>query len=279
MNATFAAAQELLDAFPKSYYFAPVQILRSRVMLARGDRKGAQERLDSIGTAPGMNARDYFDAKIEKIYLFSFKTAGRNKAKYAETRGLYDQLVKEIEGRRGGTEEAGIQRLKALVGIGKCLVFEDDFVKARPYFDKVVGDGLSLLDKQLLAQAYTGMGDVTYAAVKKELAAGNVDKARLPDIQDQLTQAALHYLRVAKFYVENAGDELYPATVGVARVWATQFTIGGEKDCDLAQRASKFFFEAHKMLPNGETKSLLTNEVRQFLAKRDEACKAAEAPK
>ena len=43
LDATFNAAQQLLDAFPKTYYFAPVQIMRARILYARGDRKSARE--------------------------------------------------------------------------------------------------------------------------------------------------------------------------------------------------------------------------------------------
>lgn len=272
LDATFNAAKELLEAFPKSYYFAPVQILRARILYTRGDRKSAGEMLDSVTTAPAMNARDYFEAKLTKVYLLEFKTAGEDKAKYAKTRQSYEGVLREISA-RGANDEAGIQRLKANVGIGKCFVFEGNFAKAKPYFENVIKDRASLEDKRLLAQAYTGLGDVTYAGVKAELAGGKVDESKLPEIQERLTDASLHYLRVAKFYVEYAGDELYPATVGVARVWATQFTLGGEKDCDMAQRAVKFFIAAHKMLPRGELRALLTSEVKLFLAKRNEVCK------
>jgi tetratricopeptide (TPR) repeat protein len=277
-DATFAAAQELLDAFPKSYYMAALQDKRARILYSRGDRKGARAALDSVITAPGMNARDYFEAKLAQVYLFQFKVAGKNKAKYAKARQEYENILREI-GARGANQEAAIQRLKANVGIGKCFVYEQEYAKARPYFDRVIADPASLEDKQLLAQAYTGLGDVIYAEVKAELAKGDTQKEQLPEIQERLTDASLHYLRVAKFYVENAGDELYPATVGVARVWATQFTLSGETDCDLAQRAVKFFFEAHKLLPRGEVKRLLTSEVKRFLAKRDEACKVTEPDK
>lgn len=273
---TFDAAQQLLDAFPKAYYFAKVQDLRARVMLIRKDAKGAKKALSAVIAAPGMNARDYFDAKVNNVYLLQFKSAGKDKKNYARARSAYEMIVKEIDTRTGARKEAGIQRLKALVGIGKCLVFEQDFKKARPYFDQVVTDKASAQDQQLLAQAYTGLGDVKYASVKKDLAGTEkLDKAKLPEIQARLTDAGLDYLRVAKFYVESAGDELYPATIGAARVWATQFTLDGETDCELARRAGKFFFEAHSMLPRGETKRLLTSEAKRFFAKRDEACKAA----
>jgi len=269
---TFDAAQQLLDAFPKSFYFAKVQDMRARILINRRNRKGAGEALGKVVEAPGMNPRDYSEAKLAQIYLLKFKAAGKDKAKYAATRASYEAVAREVEA-RGATTTARIQWLKAKVGIGKCFVYETKFQKARPFFDQVIGDKASIDDKTLLAQAYTGRGDVKYAAIKKELAGGNLAEDQLPRVVEALTDAALDYVRVAKFYVEYAGDDIYPATVGAARVWATQFTLTGEKDCPLAQRAVKYFIAAHKLLRRGEAKRLLTNEVRSFMAKRDAACK------
>ncbi len=272
---TFDAAQELLDAFPKTYYFAKVQDMRARILINRRDRRGAEAELGKVVAAPGMNARDYFEAKLATIYLFKFKAAGKDKKKYAAARAEYERIVREINS-RSAQKIAGIQLLKAQVGQGKCHVYEGDFSEALPHFNTVINDETSLEDQGLLAQAYTGRGDVRYAAIKKELAGGNVKEDQLERVTGALTEAALDYVRVAKFYVESAGDDLYPATVGAARVWATHFTLTGEKDCDLAKRAAKYFFAAHKLLPRGEARRLLTNEVKRFLAKRDEACKVSE---
>lgn len=269
---TFDAAQELLDAFPKTYYFAKVHDMRARILINRRDQRGAEAELMKVINAPGMNARDYFEAKLAVIYLFKFKQAGKDAKKYARARADYERVAGEIKA-RNATKNAGIQLLKAQVGQGKCHVYEGDFAEALPHFAQVINDKRSLEDQGLLAQAYTGRGDVRYAMIKKELAGGNVQEDQLGRITESLTDAALDYVRVAQFYVESAGDDLYPATVGAARVWATQFTLTGEKDCDLAQRAAKYFFTAHKMLPRGEARRLLTNEVKRFLAKRDEACK------
>jgi hypothetical protein len=270
---TFDAAQELLDAFPKAYYFAPVQDLRARVLYIRGDKKAAAEALDLVAGAPGMNARDYFEAKLAKVYLFEFKVAGKDKAQYAKARQSYDRILKEI-GARGNADDAAVmQRLQAEVGIGKCYVYEQDYSKASTYFEKVIADKASLASRHLLAQAYTGLGDVKYATIKAQLATKPAE-SDLPAIQERLTDAALDYLRVAKFYVADAGDELFPATVGVARVWATQFHLGGDKDCPLALRATKFFYAADGLLGRGEPRRILRTEIKQFLQKRDDAgCK------
>ncbi|MDJ0520879.1 MAG: hypothetical protein QNJ90_02275 [Planctomycetota bacterium] len=269
---TFDAAQQLLDAFPKTYYFAKVQDIRARILINRRNRRGAEEELNKVINAPGMNARDYFEAKLAIIYLFKFKQAGKDTKIYAQARADYERVAREIKA-RSAQQVAAIQLLKAEVGQGKCHVYEGSFEEALPHFTRVIDDERSLQDQGLLAQAYTGRGDVRYAKIKKELAAGNVPEDQLPRIIAALTDAALDYVRVSKFYVESAGDDLYPATVGAARVWATHFTLTGEKDCVLAKRAAKYFFAAHKLLKRGETRRLLTSEVKRFLAKRDEACK------
>lgn len=268
---TFDAAQQLLDAFPKTYFFAPVQDLRARVFYLRRDKKSALQALDTVIRAPGMNARDYFKAKLALVYLFDFKLAGKNVKKYAAARQKYESILAEIRTRSGAEKAAGMEKLAALVGIGKCFVFEGEYDKARTYFDQVIADESSTGSKSLLAQAYTGLGDVKYQNVRKVLGT-NPDKSKLPGIQEALTDASLDYLRVAKFYVGEAGDELYPATVGVARVWATQFALGGDKDCPLAMRASTFFYAAHKLLKRGEQQRLLTKEIKAFLEKRNDAC-------
>ncbi len=273
---TFEAAKLLLDAFPRSFYFARVQDTRARILINRGDSKGAGKALDEVVNAPGMNARDHFAARLARVYLFKFKIAGNDKAKYAAARAEYDRIVREIES-RNATNVAGIQWLTGKVGIGRCHVYEGNFAKARPYFDQVISDKKSTKLKSLLAQAYTGRGDVKYATINKELAGGKVGDDERARISEALTDAALDYVRVARFYIEYAGDDLYPATVGAARVWATHFHVTGEKDCELAKRAGKYFVAAYRMLPVGEPQRLLKSEVMRFRAKRDEACTVPSA--
>ena len=272
---TSDAAQQLIDAFPKTYYFAKLQDMRARILINRRQAQAADEEIRKVIAAPGMNARDYFEAKLALIYLFKFKSAGKDSKKYAEARAEYERVAREIEA-RGATKAAAIQLFKAQVGQGKCHVYEGDYKEALPHFEHVISDPQSLKDQGLLAQAYTGRGDVRYAMVKQELAGGKVPAEELPRITNALTDAALDYLRVANVYVESAGDDLYPATIGAARVWATQFTLTGESDCDLAKRAAKYFFAAHQLLPRGEERRVLTNEVKRFLEKRDGACKAPQ---
>ncbi len=271
-DKTFVATRELLEAFPQSFYSAKVRDMRARIFLGQRKRKQAQNELDLVIASPSMNARDYFEAKLAKTHFFHLLPAGDDVKKIAAARGEYERVTQEISSRSGGRTEAGVQRLKANVGVGRCLVYEGEFAKALTRLQAVVDDKMSLQDRGLLARAYTGMGDAAFAQVKKELKDGDVPKDELPRIMDALTTAALHYLRVSEFYVESAGDDRYPATIGLARVWATQFEVGGKKDCELGKRAKKTYYAAHRMLPRGEARRLLTREAKMFIEKHTAAC-------
>ena len=275
-SKTFDASQELLEAFPKTWYYARVQDMRARVLLNAGKQADAKAALEMVVAAPAMNARDYFEAKIAMTQFFSLAPAGKDEAKLDAARREFQMIVNEIRGRSGAAKEADIQMLKANVAMGRCFVYMGGFDGALPLLNKVVADPASLEDKALLAQAYTGLGDALYGKLNAELDKSEVKKDQLPRLNEQLTQAALHYLRVTKFYVESAGDDLFPATVGLARVWATQFTINGETDCPMAKRATQYFVAAHKMLGRGEARRLLTREIKLFLAKRESACQVPE---
>lgn len=276
LDATLKATDELLTAFPKSYYYAQGRDKRARIAMGKGKGKDAKSELDQVIAAPGMNARDYFEAKLAKIHFFSLLPAGDDTAKIAASRKEYEGVAQEIRGRSGANQEAAIQMLKANTGIGRCLVYEGDYDKALTTLDSVVGDKASTRDQGLLARAYTGMGDAIFAKVKSELKGGNLPQDQLPRIQDALTDAALHYLRTSQFYVEQAGDDRFPATAGLARVWATQFELGGEKDCALAKRAAKSYFQAHGMLPGGERRRIFTREAKMFIDKFNAACRVPE---
>lgn len=269
---TFDAAQQLLETFPKTWWFAPAQDLRARVQYMRGNQAAARESLEKIISAPGIRLRDSLEARLAAVYMFDFKSAGSDAAKYAAARQKYEQILSETESRSGERERVSMQRLKALVGIGKCYLYEQDYQKARGHFARVIDDEASGRSRQVLSQAYTGLGDVKYATARAELAAGQVTESNLAEIQDRLTDAGLDYLRVAMHYVTDAGDELYSARVGVARVWATQFTLGGEKDCPLALRATQYFYAAERLLSRGEQRRVLRHEVRAFLKRRKDAC-------
>ena len=273
LDATLKATDELLTAFPKSYYLAQARDKRARIALGKGKGKDAKAELDQVIAAPGMNSRDYFEAKLAKIHFFSLLPAGDDKAKIAAARKEYESVAREIRGRSGAAKEAAIQMLKANTGIGRCLVYEGDYDKALTTLNAVVGDKASVRDAGLLARAYTGMGDAIFAKVKAELKGGNVPQEELPRIQDALTDAALHYLRTSQFYVEQAGDDRFPATAGLARVWATQFELGGDKDCALGKRAAKAYYQAHGMLPRGERQRVFTREAKMFIDKFNAACK------
>lgn len=279
LDSTMRAIDELLTAFPKSYYYAQARDKRARIMLGKGKASDAKKELDMVIAAPSMNARDYFEAKLAKINFFSLIPAGDDVAKIAAARKEYERAAQEIKSRTGAREEAAVQLLKANVGIGRCLVYEGQYDKALNTLHGVVDDKMSLQDRSLLARAYAGMGDAVFAQVKAELKTGNVKKEELPRVQESLTDAALHYLRTSQFYVEAAGDDRFPATAGLARVWATQFELGGEQDCALGRRAAKAYYEAHRMLPRGEKQRLFTREAKAFIDKHKAACTVPDEKK
>lgn len=273
-DATMKATDELLTAFPKAFYTAAARDKRARIFLSQGASAKAKEELNQVIAAAGMNPFHLFEAKLAKIHFFSLVPAGDDVKKIALARSMYEQVAQEIKGRTDARDEAAVQLLKAQVGIGRCLVYEGDFDKALRTLKAVVGDKKSIQDKELLARAYAGMGDAVYAQVKQELAGGELSKDQLPRILETLTDAALHYLRVSKFYAEYAGDDRFPATAGLARVWATQFELGEQQDCDLGKRAAKTYYEAHNMLPRGERQRIFRREAKGFIDKFNAACEA-----
>ena len=266
-DRTFQATTELLEAFPKSFYFFP-----ARIHLTKGKSKEAAAELDLVVKAPGMNPFHLFEAKLTKIDFFQLLAAGDDVTKIAAARAAYEQIAREISERTDAKTEAHVQYLKANVGAGRCLVYEQAYDKAFAVLTSVINDAASVQDRTLLARAYAGLGDTVYAQVKAELKGGNVAKEELPRIQEKLTTASLHYLRTSHFYVDVAGDERFPATAGLARVWATMFELGGDQDCELAKRAAKAYYEAHKLLPRGERKRVFTSEAKRFIDKQKTAC-------
>ena len=286
VDGTFAAAQELMSAFPKTYYFADVQNRRARIFLIKGKAADAKSALDAVVKAPGMNNRDYFEAKVTTVYLFDYKTARNDMAKYKAAEDKYRAILKEIQTRPGAASEAHIQKLKCMVGIAKCLNVQGKYDEARRYLAQVIDDKGSLADRQLLAQAYNGMGDVVYKLTNNEIneaskSGRDISDATKKEWIEKLTDAALHYLRVAVFYTGDAGDELQGAKQNLAQVWKTQFELMGEEDVRLAKRAINMFVQAHRMMPRGEAKRALRREVMAFMnsVKEIEAAQATTEEK
>ena len=91
-RAAVAAIDALLQAFPKSFYFAEVHILRARLATAQGKVADATKALEAVKTAPGMNLRDQFLAEYMRVYLTL-----ESQRKVVESLAAYQSLVSWID--------------------------------------------------------------------------------------------------------------------------------------------------------------------------------------
>ena len=268
-DGALGASKTLLAAAPTTYYFAELETLRARIYMIKGRKKDAKEALERIVEAKDMNARDYFDAKLTLIDFFQMAGAGSDPAAYAKAEKAYRQLLTEITTRRNAEKDAAIQQLRAYAGVAKCLVRQGKVSDAQKIFLRIVSDKRAGGHTELLASAYRGLGDTQYSTVQRKLKSGAVSKDKIPGVVKELHEAAKSYLRVARYYGSEAGDELTPSMLNCARVWATIFTLEGENNLDLGLEAQRMFLDAHRRMPRGEERRVLTTEIKEFMAKVD----------
>lgn len=263
------AADDVIAADAQGYYVPEAQMLRARVFIARGQAKEAQGALDAVTSAAGMNARDYFEAELAKLDWFELRKAGTDATKLAALEKKYRELARQA---RGKGKEAEIQSLKALVGAGKCLVRMQKYDDARKTFEQITSDN-EVTDKTLLGAAYHGLGDSVYGQAKMDLKSAGQDQAKVDTAKAALTEAALHYLRVTEFYGSDwAADNVLDCTTNLARVFANQWSLDGGKDCDLGRRAYRYYVQAARAMPRGETRTQLVREALAFKKELDVAC-------
>lgn len=274
MDDIGAAADAYLAAFPKGFYAGPALLLKARLAANKGDATTARKHLDAITGMTGMNARDYFEAELAKVQWFKLGTAGRDKGKLADAERSFRQIA-SAAGAKG--DEARIQKLKALVGAGRCLVYLGKLPEAQREFEAITKDN-SVGDKTLLAAAYNGLGDAIYGQAREAAKDVGEDEAKRGAVLKSLTEAALHYFRVTEFYgVDYAPDEIMNATMNAARVLASQFVISGGKDCVLGRRAYRYYRTAYGLMGRGEAKTQFGREALQFKKDYDAGCKVPEA--
>lgn len=277
LDSVLAAADDFIKAFPDGYYLWPVQELRARAFISRKDATSARAALAAVAEARQINARDRFAAAVTMIDFFNFKPASQPQ-QFEQAEKAYRELLRQIEGDTQG-RLAPAQRLLCQTRIAQCLLFQNSEAKgaeAQRLLEGVIADPASMYDKTLRGDAFLALGNSIYTSVKAELQT-NPTQDRLPKIMQSLDTAALHYLRVTQLYRDYADNALmYDATVNLARVWATQFTIGGEKDCLVGRRAAQHFVQAHNMLSVGEKRRLLVKEAKQFMDRVKEACDVPE---
>jgi hypothetical protein len=266
-----AAIDELRAEFPKTFFLAPFEKRRASVLAAQGKAAQAAEVLDKAIATPGLNKHDLYDLRMFKIYLTQYVTAGRDRARWAETEKAYRELLSAADGEALARGEVEDSRLRALVGVGRTLVFQGKQGDARRFLEQVIAS--STPDKSLLASAYVGLGDVMVAEARdtQGKAAGN--EALKKQALDQLESGLLHYLRVSELYQDAADpSDLYQGRLGAGRTFVAIFGASNDTDCEAATKAQQFMRAAHDMLPNGVEKSQLVREFKEFKARADKTC-------
>ncbi len=252
-----AAADALIAAFPKTFWLGDAHMIRARVFAVQGKLKEAKAALAAVGAAPGMNPEDYFEAKLAEIQWFDLPAAGKDAAKLAKVEAAYRTIANTAKSRG---PDARIQHLKAIVGAGRCLVFQTKFDPAKKELERVTKDS-TVTDKRLLGAAYRGLGDAIYGKARADAA----DPAKRKQAIADLNEAAMHYLRVTEFYgADYAADELVPCTENLARVFANLFLLGDGADCALGSRAYESYRKAWKLMPPGQRRNQLSRAALDF---------------
>jgi tetratricopeptide (TPR) repeat protein len=274
VDALLPAIDQLVAEFPKSHYLPDLLTRKARGLLAKGDAAGAKAALDALTASPGLNKRDLYTAELAKVQLFMAGTAGKDKAKLAEAENAFRALQQRME-TDAAREEVASVRLRALVGIGRMLVFQGDLVKAKPYLQQVIDAPGSEGDPGMLAAAYTGMGHVMFAEASAKQASAGADQAARKVALELLETAVLHYLRVTELYGERAErSDLYDARVSAARVFGAMFLLSNDADCEAGRSAYRYYGDAYRMLGAGAERNQVGKDATELKARLDKACAA-----
>jgi tetratricopeptide (TPR) repeat protein len=262
-----AAIDALLQAFPKSYYFAEAHVMRARVAAAQGKLEAATKALDTVKTAPGMNLRDQFRAEYMRVYL----TLDAQRKVDAALDG-YKKLVEWIE--RSGPDAAlgETTKLKALVGQGNALVSKGNAKDATAAFLKVIESR----NADVLAGAYAGLGDIAFGEAKVMRDAKDLEGAK-----KRLETAVQHYLRVTQFYRASVEEE--DAVLRALGNQAKAFTVLFEmtKDLDTGKRAWATYKDLADSIGDSPARTQIVRDWKEFdrRLKEFEATTKKDAPK
>ncbi|MHC5010491.1 MAG: hypothetical protein ACYTG6_05995 [Planctomycetota bacterium] len=270
-ESTLAAADAVLVAFPKSYYLGPVQELRARIFASQGKTNEAVAALRQITSAEGMNARDYFNAEYMRLWLTRFISASTPQ-QFAVAERSFRDLLQEIE-RHPKRAHASEPKLKAQLSLAGSLRFQGKTEEALKLYQQILNASDEATDKALLAGVYYGLGDAAFERAANLQGEGG-DKEQVKSL---LETASLHYLRVVLLYGDFADmRDLYGATRGAARVFASLFQLTDDTDCDLARRAYDFYRRAVGLQERGEERRSLVREGKALKTRMDAACGGAE---
>lgn len=256
-----AACDDLLAAFPKSFYFCDVQILRAKVAASKNSDTASDDVtkvLASVASAAGMNNRDLFRAEWNRIYL-TLET----RRKFEDGEKAYRDLVGKIE--KTDAVQGEVVRQQALVGIGNCLLAQKKEADARGFFEKATDSRNS----DVLAGAYLGLGNIAFGEAKVLR-----DGGKLPEAKARLQDGIAHYLRVTCKYkteVEDSGPVL-DALVNQARAFVILFKMSGNKDCETAMRAWRSYQELVNLPSVGSARNTFIKEFKAFDEEKKAAC-------
>ncbi len=256
-GAVLGAIDDLLAAFPKSYFYVDVQVIRAKIAMGKNDVEGATKALEAVKSAPGMNARDALRAEWTRIYLTL-----ELMRKYDDAATAYRALVSAAEKASDG--QGDVTKQRALVGLGSCLVMTKKEAEAKSFFDKATESRNS----DVLAGAYNGLGNVAVADAKALREAG-----KLPEAKAKLEEAVLHYLRVTVKYkteIEEQGAVL-DSLGNLTKVFSTLFEMSGNKDCEIADRCYRTYVELVNMMDAGPQKNAMVRDAKAFDEKRKAA--------
>ncbi len=269
--ATLKAADDLLAANPKTYYFGPAQETRARIFALRGKLADALAALKLVSDIQNMNVRDNFSA-MYLATLLSKSLGADSPKKWAAAEDAYRSLLTDLV-RAPHHELAEVPRFRILMSLGEALRNQNKADEAKKQYEQILDEASTATDKGVLAGVYTGLGDLAFTEASQLQANAAGSKTAHEKVRELLDQAALHYLRVTLLYKDFAQQrDLFGATRGVARVFNTVFKLTGEKDCDLAHRAYEFYRRAVDMLESGEEKRLLIKEGLALKQRIDEGC-------
>lgn len=255
------AADELLAAFPKTFYFCDAQVLKAKIATAKNDLAGAAAALDAVKNAPGMNPRDSFRAQFTKVSL-TLELQRKYEQAAAEYRVLIGSMDREKE-----AAAVAVTKQRCQVGLGSCLLALKKDKEARPFFLQATESR----DPDVLAGAYNGLGDVALVEARALR-----DAKQLVEAKAKLeNEAILHYLRVSLKYRNEVTDTtpILRAMENQAAVFIALFDMSGGKDCAAADRACRTYAELVRMLPEGSAQRRTIIRAYTDIDKRRDACK------
>jgi hypothetical protein len=236
-DETNAAIDALLTAFPKSYYYAPAQTIRARVLLSKGDLEGAKRAFAAIAAEKGMNLRDAYRAEYMRIFLTE-----EAQRQWDAARGDYQKLIDTIS--RGDQALGAVAGQLATVGLGNTLVQGKKPADALALYTRATESH----DPDVLAAAYAGLGDVAFGEAKALR-----DEKKLAEAKAKLEEASLHYLRVTVLYRADAQEEapVLRSLDNQASVFKVLFEMSGQKDLDALDKACNAYYQLYQALDDG----------------------------